>query len=53
MKNHSSIMPENYEEFISLTQRTRNSKKKIKNARKKLETPMAPGYALQNYEEKL
>ena len=36
-------MPENYEEFISLTLRTRNSKKKnIKNARKKLEMPMAP-----------
>ena len=30
MKNRNSIMPEDYEEFI------------IKNARKKLETPMAP-----------
>ena len=38
----NSIMPENYEEFISLTLRTRNSKKPFKNARKKLETPMAP-----------
>ena len=27
MKNPNSIMPENYEEFISLTLRTRNSKK--------------------------
>ena len=27
MKNQNSIMPENYEEFISLTLRTRNSKK--------------------------
>ena len=35
-------MPEDYEEFISLTLRTRNSKKTIKNARKNLETPMAP-----------
>ena len=35
-------MTENYEEFISLTLRTRNSKKPLKNARKKLETPMAP-----------
>ena len=35
-------MPEDYEEFISLTLRTRNSKETIRNARKKLETPMAP-----------
>ena len=27
MKSQNSIMPENYEEFISLTLRTRNSKK--------------------------
>ena len=42
MKNQNSIMPESYEEFISLTLRTRNSKKPFGNARKKLETPMAP-----------
>ena len=35
-------MSEDYEEFISLTLRTRNSKKPLKNARKNLETPMAP-----------
>ena len=35
-------MPEDYEEFISLTLRTRSLKKPFKNARKKLETPMAP-----------
>ena len=35
-------MPEDYEEFISLTLRTRNSNKPFRNARKKLETPMAP-----------
>ena len=34
-------MPEDYEESVSLTLRTRNSKKTIENARKKLETPMA------------
>ena len=34
-------MPENYEGSISLTLRTRISKKPIKNARKKLETPIA------------
>ena len=34
-------MQENYEEFISLTLRTRN-KETIQNVRKKLETPMAP-----------
>ena len=33
---------ENYEEFISLTLRIRNSKKTTKNARKKLETPVTP-----------
>ena len=27
MKNRNSIMPEDYEEFVSLTLRTRNSKK--------------------------
>ena len=42
MKNPNSIMPENYEEFISLTLRTRKFKETIKNARKKLERPMAP-----------
>ena len=33
---------ENYKEFFSLTHRTRNLKETIKNARKKLETPLAP-----------
>ena len=35
-------MQEDYEESISLTLRTRSSKKPSKNARRKLETPMAP-----------
>ena len=35
-------MPEDYEEYISLTLRIRNSKETIRNARKKLKTPMAP-----------
>ena len=30
MKKHNSIMPEDYEEFISLTPRTRNSKKLLR-----------------------
>ena len=40
----SSILKthENCEESISSTLRTRNSKETIKNARKKLQTPMAP-----------
>ena len=41
MKNRNSIMPEDYEESILLTLRTRNFKEIIGNARKKLETPMA------------
>ena len=35
-------MPEDYEEFISLTLRDKEFKETIKNACKKLETPMAP-----------
>ena len=41
LRNQSSIMQEDYEESISLTLRTRSSRKP-KNARRKLETPMAP-----------
>ena len=41
MKNRNSIMPEDYEEFISLTLEDKELKETIKNARKKLETPMA------------
>ena len=41
MKNQNSIMPENYEEFISLTE-DKEFKETIKNARRKVETPMAP-----------
>ena len=41
-KSSISITHENCEESISLTQKTRNSKRPIKNARKKLETPVAP-----------
>ena len=41
MKCQNSIMPENYEEFISLTE-DKEFKEAIKNARKKLETPVAP-----------
>ena len=40
-ENQNSIMPEDYEEFISLNLRTKNSKN-IKNGRKNLDTPMAP-----------
>ena len=32
MNDHNSIMPENYEEFTSMTMKTRNLKKPIKNA---------------------
>ena len=35
-------MHENYEEFISLTREDKEFKETIKNARKKLETPVAP-----------
>ena len=42
LKNQSSIMLEDYEKSISLTLRTRSSKKTIRNARKKMETPTAP-----------
>ena len=35
-------MPEDYEEFISLTLRTRNSKKPLGMLQKNLETPIAP-----------
>ena len=42
LKNRNSIMPEDDEEFISLTQRTRSSRKLLKKARRKLETPVAP-----------
>ena len=42
MKNLNSTMLENYEEFVSLTLRTRNSKRPSRMARKKLETPVAP-----------
>ena len=41
MKNRNSIMPEDYEEFISLILRKGIHKETIKNVRKKLETPMA------------
>ena len=41
MKNRNSIMPEDYEEFILLTVRTRNSKKPS-GMQEKMETPMAP-----------
>ena len=41
-ENRNSIMPESYEDFISLTLRTRNSKKPSGMLCNKLETPMAP-----------
>ena len=41
MKKPNSIMPENYEEFISLTLRTRNSKKPL-GMLENLEIPTAP-----------
>ena len=42
MKNQNSIMPENYEEFYFIDPQDKQFKETIKNARKKLETPMAP-----------
>ena len=42
LKNQSSIMLEDYEEFISLTLRTRNSKKPSRMLARKLETPVGP-----------
>ena len=42
LKIQSSIMLEDYEEAISLTLRDKEFKETIKNARRKLETPMAP-----------
>ena len=42
MKSQNSIIPQNYEEFISLTMRTRNSKRPSRMLAKKLETPVAP-----------
>ena len=42
MKNQDSIMLEDYEEFISLTLEDKEFKETIKNARKNLETSMAP-----------
>ena len=42
MKNLNSITQENYEEFISFDPEDKEFKETIKNARKKLETPVAP-----------
>ena len=36
------MMPEDYEEFISLTLEDKEFKETVKNARKKLDMPMAP-----------
>ena len=41
LKNQNSIMPEDYEDFISLTLRTRSSRKPLR-MQEKMETPMAP-----------
>ena len=42
MKNPNSTMQENYKEFFSLTPEDKEFKETIKNALKKLETPVAP-----------
>ena len=42
LKNRNSIVPEDSQEFISLTLEDKELKETIKNARKKLETPVAP-----------
>ena len=42
LKNQSSIMPEDYEESISPHPEDKEFKETIRNARRKLETPMAP-----------
>ena len=42
LKNQNSIMQEDYEESISLTLKTRSSKKPSGMLERKLETPMAP-----------
>ena len=41
MKNRNSMMPEDYEEFYFIDHEDKEFKETIKNARKKLETPMA------------
>ena len=46
MKSQNSIMPENYEEFISLTGEDKEFKETIKNARKKLGNISRSCYAL-------
>ena len=45
MKNRNSRIPEDYEEFIFIYSEDKEFKETIKNARKKLETPMAPAMA--------
>ena len=42
MKSFTSITHENYEGFCFIDPEDKESKETIKNARKKLETPMAP-----------
>ena len=44
-------MPEDYEESISLTLRTMEFKETIRNARKKLETPMAPAMPCKTFKK--
>ena len=41
MKNRNSMMPEDYEESVSLTPEDKEFKETIKKVCKKLETPMA------------
>ena len=48
MKNLTSIMHENCEEFISLTLRTRNLRRPPRVLARKLETPFGTRYALQD-----
>ena len=51
MKNQNSIMPEDYEEFISLTLRTRNSKKPSRML-EKIGNTNGSRHALQDKQEK-
>ena len=44
-------MPDDYEESVALTLRTRSSRKTIQNARRKLETPMAPAMPCKTFKK--
>ena len=49
LKNQNSTMPEDYEEFISLTFEDKEFKETIKNARRKLESSMDAAMPCKNF----